>query len=66
MWQIKHPEILQKLISAYETYSNDVGVVIPRGQAFDVSLASASPPINQSEVTITSADIVPENFTQLD
>ena len=61
----QHPEILQKLISAYETYSNDVGVVIPRGQAFYESLASASPPINQSQVTITSADITPANFSQM-
>lgn len=62
----QHPDILQKLISAYETYSKDVGVVIPRGQAYDVGLASASPPLNQSLVTITSADITPANFSQID
>ena len=62
----QHPDIMQKLINAYDTYAKDVGVVIPRGQAFYESLASASPPINQSQVTITSADITPANFTQMD
>jgi hypothetical protein len=62
----QHPEILQKLATAYDTYAKDVGVVIPRGQAFYESLASASPSINQSQVTITSADITPANFTQMD
>jgi hypothetical protein len=61
----QHPDIMQKLINAYDTYAKDVGVVIPRGQTFE-SLASVSPPINQSQVTITSADITPVNFTQMD
>ena len=59
----QNPEIMQKLISAYDTYAKDVGVVIPRGQAYYEALASASPPINQSQVTITSADIIPEQFS---
>lgn len=59
----KNPEIMQKLISAYNEYAKDVGVVIPRGQAFYEGLASASPPVNQSQVTITSADIIPEKFS---
>jgi arylsulfatase len=60
----QHPEIMQKMISAYDTYSKDVGVVIPRGQAFYEGLESGSPPINnQSQVTITSADIIPEKFS---
>jgi arylsulfatase A-like enzyme len=62
----QHPDILKKLISAYDSYAKDVGVVIPRGEAFDESLASATPPVNQSQVTITSADITAENFTQID
>ena len=61
----QNPEIMQKLISAYDTYAKEVGVVIPRGQAYYESLASASPPINQSQVTITSADITPANFSQV-
>jgi len=60
----QHPDVKQKLISAYDSYAQQVGVVIPRGQTFYESLASASPPINQSQVTITSADITPANFTQ--
>ena len=58
----QNPEIIQRMITAYDTYAKDVGVVIPRGQAFDEGLESASPPINQSQVTITSADIIPEQF----
>lgn len=61
----QHPDIMQKMISAYNTYAKEVGIVIPRGQAFVESLASASPPINQSQVTITSADITPANFSQV-
>ena len=59
----QNPEIIQKMISAYDAYAKDVGVVIPRGQAYYEGLESASPPINQSQVTITSADIIPEQFS---
>lgn len=62
----QHPDILQKLTSAYEKYAQDVGVVIPRGQPYIDAVSSVTPPVNQSEVTITSADILPENFTQID
>lgn len=61
----KNPYILQKLISAYEKYAQEVGVVIPRGQAF-IDTASGTPPVNQSQVTIRSVDITPEKFTQID
>jgi arylsulfatase A-like enzyme len=60
----QHPDILQKLISAYGAYSKDVGVVIPRGQTYYLGLQSASPPLNnQSKVTITSVDITPAHFS---
>ena len=59
----QNPEIMQKLISAYDSYAKDVGVVIPRGQVYYEGLESVSPPINQSQVTITSADIIPEQFS---
>lgn len=59
----QYPDIMQKLISAYDTYAKDVGVVIPRGEAYLEALASAGPPINQSQVTITSADVAPQNIT---
>lgn len=62
----QHPDIMQKLTTAYDTYSKEVGIVIPRGQTYDEALASASPPINQSQVTITSADITPANFSKMD
>jgi len=61
----QHPDILQKLISTYETYAKDVGVVIPRGQSYSVT-QSSTPPVNGSQVTITSADITPANFSQID
>lgn len=62
----KNPYIMQKLISAYEKYAQEVGVVIPRGQDYINTVASATPPVNQSDVTITSADITPEKFAQID
>ncbi len=62
----QHPDIMQRLISAYETYAKDVGVVIPRGEKYHEAIASAAPPVNQSQATITSQDIAPENFTQID
>lgn len=60
----QHPDILQKMISGYEVYAKDVGIVIPRGQQFAEAMASASPPLNnQSKVTISSADIEPARFS---
>jgi arylsulfatase A-like enzyme len=58
----QHPDILQKLISAYGAYSKDVGVVIPRGQTYYLALQSCCPPLDQSKVTITSEDITPAHF----
>lgn len=60
----KYPEIIQKMIKAYEKYVQDVGVVIPRGQTYYEALASAAPPLNQSQVTISSADIIPQQFSK--
>jgi arylsulfatase len=60
----QHPDILQKLTSAYDSYAKDVGVVIPRGQTYYLALQSASPPLNnQTKVTITSSDITPAHFS---
>jgi hypothetical protein len=60
----QHPDILQKLSSAYGAYSKDVGVVIPRGQTYYLAIKSAVPPLNnQSKVTITSNDISPAHFS---
>ena len=30
-WELRHPDILKKLVGAYDKYAQDVGVVIPRG-----------------------------------
>lgn len=61
----KHPDIMKKLSTAYDAYAKDVGVVIPRGQAYYNSLVSVTPPVNESQITITSADISPANFSQI-
>ena len=29
-----HPDIIQKMKTAYDNYATDVGVIIPRGKAF--------------------------------
>jgi len=56
----QHPDILQKMIAAYEKYAQDVGVVIPRGAAFAKSVAGLLPPINvQDKVTIQLNDMIP-------
>ena len=59
----QHPDILQKMISGYETYAKNVGVVVPRGEEYSIALAISTPPLNQSEVTITSKDISPAEFS---
>ena len=51
------------MISGYETYAKNVGVVVPRGEEYSMALAIATPPLNQSEVTITSKDISPAEFS---
>jgi hypothetical protein len=60
----QHPDILQRLISAYETYAKDVGIVIPRGESYYEALTTAAPPLNQSQMTISSEDITPVQFSQ--
>jgi arylsulfatase len=41
----QHPDILQKMISAYDKYTQDVGVIIPRGEKFEQTAKSNFPPI---------------------
>jgi hypothetical protein len=36
--------------------------VIPEGQAYYDAIASVTPPVNQTQITITSVDITPEKF----
>jgi hypothetical protein len=42
----QHTDILQKMVAAYPKYASDVGVVIPRGEAFAKAVTNVFPPIN--------------------
>ena len=46
----QHPDILKKLIAAYDKYAQDVGVVIPRGQQFEETAKSNFPAINPEDI----------------
>jgi arylsulfatase A-like enzyme len=55
----QHPDILQKMTTAYAKYAKDVGVVIPRGEVFAQSAANF-PPINaKNMVSISLKDLIP-------
>jgi hypothetical protein len=41
----QHPDILKKMVAAYAVYAKNVGVVIPRGQAYANAEMSMLPPI---------------------
>ena len=46
----KHPDLLEKLITAYNKYAQDVGVVIPRGEKFEQTAKNNFPPVTQEDV----------------
>ena len=46
----QHPDILQKLIAAYDKYAQDVGVIIPRGEKFEQTAKNNFPLVTQSNV----------------
>ena len=46
----QHPDILEKLITAYDNYAQDVGVVIPRGEKFEQTAKNNFPPITQDDI----------------
>ena len=46
----KHPDLLEKLITAYNKYAQDVGVIIPRGEKFEQTAKSNFPPVTQEDV----------------
>jgi arylsulfatase A-like enzyme len=46
----QHPDILQKLIAAYNKYAQDVGVIIPRGEKFEQTAKNNFPPVTQSNI----------------
>jgi hypothetical protein len=48
------------MIDAYPTYAKDVGVVIPRGEAYANSASHMIPPINAKDmVTISLKQMIP-------
>ncbi|MFZ0514056.1 MAG: hypothetical protein WAM14_20785 [Candidatus Nitrosopolaris sp.] len=48
------------MIAAYAKYAKDVGVVIPRGEAFATSVSHLLPPINVNDtVTIQLNEMIP-------
>ena len=46
----QHPDILEKLITAYDKYAQDVGVVIPRGEKFEQTAKNNFPPVTQDDI----------------
>lgn len=46
----QHPDVLEKLITAYDNYAQDVGVVIPRGEKFEQTAKNNFPPVTQEDI----------------
>ena len=46
----QHPDILEKLITAYDKYAQDVGVIIPRGEKFEQTAKNNFPPVTQDDI----------------
>jgi hypothetical protein len=46
----QHPDVLEKLITTYDNYVQDVGVVIPMGEKFEQTAKNNFPPITQDEI----------------
>jgi arylsulfatase A-like enzyme len=55
----QHPDILQKMIAAYQKYSKDVGVIIPKGASFERATKALTPINNSAQVTIILKDMIP-------
>jgi arylsulfatase A-like enzyme len=54
----ERPDILQQMISDYQKYSEEVGIVIPTGKKAEIQYSKISPPLNQSQ-TIELDEIIP-------
>jgi arylsulfatase A-like enzyme len=54
----EHPDILQQMISDYQKYSEEVGIVIPTGKKAEIQYSKIYPPLNQSQ-TIELDEIIP-------
>jgi arylsulfatase len=57
----QHPDVVQKMAAAYQNYSKDVGIVIPRGQLFAFQVAHLTPSLDQPQ-TIQMVGILPEQL----
>ena len=54
----QHPDILKKLVDAYDKYAQDVGVVIPRGASFEHTAKNNFPPVTPENIqTINLANM---------
>lgn len=62
----EHPELLQKMIADYEQYAQEVGVVIPRGEAFAESAQHVFPDVTPDNTqTISLADMFAPGYFSL-
>jgi len=55
----QHPDILKKMVAAYAVYAKNVGVVIPRGQAYANSEMGMLPPITAKNVVSINLKQIP-------
>ena len=53
-----HPDLLQQMISDYEAYSEEMGIVIPTGVKAAIQYSKIYPPVNQFQ-TINVDEILP-------
>ena len=59
----KHPDLLEKLITAYDKYAQDVGVIIPRGEKFEQTAKNNFPPVTQDDIqTIELANMLAPGY----
>ena len=59
----QHPDILEKLITAYDNYAQDVGVIIPRGEKFEQTAKNNFPPVTQDDIqTIELANMLAPGY----
>ena len=54
----EHPDIVQQMMTDYQKYAQEVGVVIPTGEKAKITYSKIYPPLNQTQ-TIELDEIVP-------
>ncbi len=57
----QNQDLLQKMIAAYQNYSKEVGIVIPRGEQFAFQVSHLVPPMNKNQ-TVQLNFILPEQL----